>query len=319
MNARLLSTARRLAALARHDTLAASGYLVLLLIILLSLIAPLIAPYNPRNADFSAILQAPSSRHLFGTDSSGMDIFSRMLFAPRIDLAISFAGIALSFIVGTTLGIVSGYYEGRGLLGIASEGVLRIADVVQSFPVFVLAMALVVFAGQQTSNIIIAIAFVTAPLFIRLARGATLAVRRAAYVEAARVAGLRTDYILRRHVLPNAVTPPLIQISGSVGWAILLTAGLSFIGAGVRIPTPELGIMVAEGAPNIISGQWWPSLFPGLMIIVVVTSVAVIGRHVQAVLDPRQRAESSLLRSRASLASAAATPMALASTIGDEA
>ena len=268
----------------------ALGYILTLLIILTAVFAPLIAPFDPIRADPSVYLRAPGWPYLMGTDATGMDIFSRVIYAPRVDLAIALAGTLSSAVIGVALGAVAGYYEGAGGWGALGAGfVMRAADVIQAFPVFVFAIAVVAVMGQSVQSLVIAIAFVNTPIYLRLMRAQTLSTRRLRYVEAAYVAGASDGAILFRHVVPNAIGPVLAQLSVNIGWAILLTAALSFIGAGVEAPTPEWGSMIAMGFQNIVTGHWWPSIFPGLALALTVFSFALIGSSIEVLSDPARR------------------------------
>ena len=274
----------------RRQPLLAFGYLAVLATILLALLAPVIAPFDPEDANAADYLQPPGGRHIRGTVVSGMDIFSRIIHAARIDLTIAVVGTLLSLAIGSPLGLIAGYFSGfKGVWGWLSEGLMRAADVLQAFPVFVLAIALVAALGQSARNVIIAIAFVNAPIYLRLLRTQALSLRERRFVDPARVAGNSELRIVFRHILPNATAPALVQLSVNMGWAVLLTAGLSFVGAGVRVPTPEWGSMVAIGAQNMITGQWWPSLFPGLAIAFTVLGFALIGDSLELMLDPVRR------------------------------
>src|SRR5262245_26779621 len=210
----------------------AIGYFIVIAITLLAIVAPVIAPYSPTEADSANFLQPPSAAHLFGTDNVGMDIFSRAIYAPRIDLTIAVLGTLISAVVGVTIGALVGFYStGRGVRVWLSFGVMRAADVLQAFPVFVFAIALVAALGQSIQTVVLAIAFVNAPIYMRLMRSQVLSIRGMRYVEAAQVAGLSDLQTIRRHIVPNAMAPVLAQLSVNVGWGILLTAALSFIGA----------------------------------------------------------------------------------------
>jgi peptide/nickel transport system permease protein len=211
-----------------------------------------------------------------GTDASGYDIFSRVIAAPRTDLTIALVANGLSLLVGVLLGLIAGYYRNW-----MTELLMRVSDVMQSFPVFISAMVLVALAGRSTANIVIALAFVYAPIYLRLTRSEVLSQRTRGFVEAARALGNSEISIALRHVLPNSLTPALIQASVTVGFAILLTAGLSFVGAGVRPPTPEWGLMISVGANQIILGEWWPSVFPGIAISLTVFGFAVLGNALE--------------------------------------
>lgn len=274
----------------RQQPMLALGYVLVVAIILLSLFAPLIAPYDPEQANPDAVLVPPSSSHLMGTDVSGMDVFSRVIYSGRIDLTIAVFGTLVSVLIGLPLGLIAGYFSGtKGIWGWISEGLMRAADVLQAFPVFVLAIALVAALGASVRNVIIAIAFVNAPIYLRLLRTQALSLRERRFVEAARVAGSSELRIVFRHILPNAAAPAIVQLSVNMGWAVLLTAGLSFVGAGVQVPTPEWGSMIAIGAQNMITGQWWPALFPGIAVALTVLGFALVGDSLELMLDPVRR------------------------------
>ncbi|MGI3900786.1 MAG: ABC transporter permease [Janthinobacterium lividum] len=268
----------------------ALGYAIVLLVVLAAVLAPLVAPYSPVEADASQFLQAPSRAHLFGTDAVGMDIFSRAVYAPRIDLTIAILGTLLSAVVGTVLGALVGFYStGRGPRVWLSFALMRAADVIQAFPVFVFAIALVAALGQSIETVVLAIAFVNMPIYLRLMRSQVLSIRAMRYVEAAAVAGVSDLTTIRRHIVPNAIAPVLAQLSVNVGWGILLTSALSFVGAGVRAPTPEWGSMIAMGFQNVVTGQWWPSVFPGLSLAVTVFGFSLVGASIETFSDPMRR------------------------------
>jgi peptide/nickel transport system permease protein len=239
-----------------------------------------------------SFLEPPSAQHLFGTDNVGMDIFSRAIYAPRIDLTIAVLGTALSAVLGGSIGAWVGYYNsGRGVRVWLSIAVMRAADVIQAFPVFVFAIALVAILGQSIQTVVLAIAFVNAPIYLRLMRSQVLSIRSMRYVEASQVNGLSDFQTIVRHVIPNAMGPVLSQLSINVGWGILLTAALSFIGAGVRAPTPEWGSMIAMGFQNVVTGQWWPSMFPGAMLAITVFGFSLVGASIEVLADPAKRRE----------------------------
>jgi len=261
---------------------AATGLFLLLLQAVSILFAPHIAPFSPVDADPLSATLPPGSAHWFGTDELGMDVFSRVVFATRTNLLISFAAVGASLAIGVPAGLLIGYY--RGFL---SNAVLRVFDFLQSFPIFVLGMALVAVLGQEIWSVVIALGLLFVPMFGRLVRAEVLSLRERPFVAAARCAGANDLEIMLTHILPNAVTPVIVQVSVAIGMAILLTAGLSFIGAGVRMPLPEWGLMVSNGAQQMILGVWWISLFPGLAIVLSVLSFALLADAVRDLTDPR--------------------------------
>lgn len=266
------------------------GIIIIFTIILLAIFAPFITPYHPEEAIPSEFLQPPNAKHWFGTDNYGMDIFSRVIWAPRVDLVIAIGATLLSLVLGIPLGVWAGYYGNRkGWLSTASEWLLRLMDVVQAFPPFVLAMALVTIAGQSITNVILVIAFVNVPVFLRLTRSAVLSIRERSYIEASICVGNPDSRILFKHILPNSLAPALINSSVVMGFSILTTAGLSFIGAGIRIPTAEWGSMISIGATNMTTGEWWTSIFPGIFLGLTVLGFALLGDGLRIYLDPTRR------------------------------
>lgn len=279
------SAAGRAGSLLRRNPRLAVGLFIVVTIGVLALLAPWIAPYSPVEAHPDDVLVPPSTKYWLGTDRSGMDVLSRLIYAPRIDLTIGIAATILAIGIGTPLGVMAGYYRNA-----FSELTMRIADLLQSFPVFVLGMALVVLTGQRIENVVLAIAIVNAPVYARLVRSQAAYVRGRLFIEAARAAGLSDLSIVFRHLLPNSSGPLFAMSSVTMGTAMLLTAGLSFIGAGVRVPTPEWGSMIAVGAPSLMEGgKWWPSVFPGLMLSITVMGFGLIGDSLAEITDPRRR------------------------------
>ncbi|EMZ2329711.1 MULTISPECIES: ABC transporter permease [Klebsiella] len=259
------------------------GLLLLLIQIILILFAPILMPFDPMQADPLTSLQAPSAIHWFGTDINGMDVFSRVIYATRINLLISVVSVFIAFVIGVPLGLIIGYNRSN-----MSSLAMRIFDFIQSFPIFVLGMALVSVTGQEIWNVAVILAVLFIPVFARLIRAEVLSLRDRPFVAAARCSGAGDRQIMFYHLLPNAMLPAMIQVSISIGMAILLTAGLSFVGAGVRMPTPEWGLMVSSGAQQMILGVWWVSLFPGIAIVLSVLSFALLGDAIRDGLDPRK-------------------------------
>jgi peptide/nickel transport system permease protein len=257
------------------------GGVLLLLQVAGMLFAPWITHYSPTAADPVASLEPPSWDHLLGTDESGMDVFARIIYATRINLLIAVTAVVASLLVAVPIGLLIGFY--RGLLPILT---MRLFDFLQSFPVFVLGMALFSVLGQEIWNVAIVLAVLFIPMFARVLRAEVLSLRERPFIGAARCSGATDFRIMFRHILPNAMTPAIVQISISIGMAILLTAGLSFIGAGVRMPTPEWGLMVATGAQQMILGVWWVALFPGVAIVLSVLSFGLLGDAIQTHADP---------------------------------
>ncbi|GAB2182846.1 ABC transporter permease [Roseibium sp. LAB1] len=249
-----------------------------------AVLGPALAPYDPLQTNAASALQAPSWSHWFGTDSLGRDVFSRVIVATRLDLIISVFAVALSFVFGSFLGAVAGY---RG--GWLDVVLNRLLDTIMAFPLFVLAMGIVAALGNSISNIIIATAIINIPFYARLVRAEVNIRREAGFTLAAKLAGNSDTRVLAFHIFPNALPPMMVQVSLNLGWAILNAAGLSFIGLGVRPPTPEWGIMVAEGANFIVSGEWWLALFPGLWLMLAVFTFNLMGDGLRDIVDPRRR------------------------------
>lgn len=261
---------------------------IFVVIVLIAAIGPWLAPQPTTTANPGQRLLPPGAAHWLGTDENGMDVLSRLLAAPRTDVTIALVATLLSVLIGAPLGVLAGYFEGhsRRVVSLAAEGLLRFTDVLQAFPVFILAMVLVAIRGTGSENVVLAVAFVNFPVFLRLVRSEILALRERPFAEAARAVG-RSDLALSFiHLLPNAVPTVVVQLSVTIGFAVLLTAGLSFVGAGVSPPTPELGSMIASGAKFMIIGQWWASLFPGLALGGIVFTFAVMGEILGRVLEP---------------------------------
>jgi peptide/nickel transport system permease protein len=255
-----------------------------LLIALCALLGPAIAPYDPLSSDTAVTLRPPSPAHWFGTDQLGRDIFSRVLVATRLDFTIALASVALVFAMGGLAGIAAGFFGGW-----TDRIVGRISDTIMAFPLFVLAMGIVAALGNTVTNIVIATAIINFPLYVRVARAEANVRREAGFVQAARLSGNGEARILLMHILPNIMPIMMVQISLTMGYAILNAAGLSFIGLGVRPPTPEWGIMVAEGAANIISGEWWIALFPGAALMLAVFCFNLLGDGLRDLVDPQRR------------------------------
>jgi peptide/nickel transport system permease protein len=257
---------------------------VIVLITLLALVAPWVAPYDPDATDALAVLHGPSWRHWLGTDIFGRDQLSRIVWAGRVDLLVALSATAMALTAGAVLGAVSGY---RG--GVVDQLVMRLVDTIMAFPAFILAMGITAAAGNSTINVVVAIAITHVPIYTRLIRGEMLRVREMEYAEAARTAGNPQRRIIFYHLLPNCFPPVIVQATLAMGFAILTVAALSFIGLGIQPPQSEWGAMTAEGASYIVSGEWWIFLFPGLAIMVTVLAFNLVGDTLRDLLDPRLR------------------------------
>ena len=260
-----------------------SGLLFLLLVIL-ALFGPWIVPYDPLASDANSSLQPPSWAHWFGTDQLGRDVLSRVVVATRLDLTIAVLAVALSFIVGSVFGTLAGYFGGW-----TDQVVGRFSDTIMAFPLFVLAMGIVSALGNTVENIVYATAIINLPFYIRVARAEANVRRNAGFITAAKLSGNSDIRLLAVHMYPSLLPPMMVQMSLNMGWAILNAAGLSFIGLGVRPPTAEWGIMVAEGATFIVSGEWWLALFPGAALMLAVFCFNLLGDGLRDLIDPRMR------------------------------
>ena len=260
------------------------AFVLFTVFVLFALIGPWIAPYDPLATNTAIAMQPPSAAHWFGTDAVGRDILSRVIVATRLDFGIAISAVALSFVIGMALGLAAGFFGGWW-----DRIISRLADTIMAFPLFVLAMGIVAALGNSVANIVYATAIINLPFYIRVARAEANIRRNAGFVEAARLTGNSDWRILSHHIFPNILPPAMVQVSLNMGWAILNAAGLSFIGLGVSPPAAEWGIMVAEGAGYIISGEWWVALFPGAVLMLAVFTFNLLGDGLRDLIDPRRR------------------------------
>lgn len=267
-----------------ENPVTALAFALFLVFVLCAVLGPELVPYDPLSSDTAAALTGPSAAHWFGTDQLGRDIFSRVVVASRLDLGIAVCSVALAFGIGTLAGLAAGYCGGW-----IDRIVGRAVDTIMAFPLFVLAMGIVAALGNNVANIVYATAVINLPIYARLARAEANMRRNAGFVEAARLCGNSQVRIVLGQLLPNIMPLMMVQVSLTLGYAILNAAGLSFIGLGVRPPTAEWGIMVAEGASFIVSGQWWVALFPGLALMAAVFSFNLMGDGLRDIVDPRRR------------------------------
>ncbi len=254
------------------------------LLIFVGIFGPWIVPYDPIASNVQNALMPPSAAHWAGTDQLGRDVFSRIIVAAQLDLAIAVSAVGISFALGAVIGALCGYSGGK-----LDRAVGRFVDVLMAFPLFVLAMAMVAALGNRVENIVIATAIINLPFYIRFARAEVNVRRNLGWVEAARACGDSHVSVVLRFLLPNVLPAMVVQMSLNLGWAIINAAGLSFIGLGVKPPTPEWGIMVAEGARFISTGKWWLVALPGLALMLAVLCFNLLGDGLRDILDPRQR------------------------------
>ena len=278
------STLRHTAWVLRGNPVTAVAAAGAALLALVAIFGPSLVPYDPVASDVPQALQAPSALHWFGTDQLGRDVFSRLVVATRLDLAIAVTAVSISFVIGAVIGALCGYAGGK-----LDRAVGRFVDVLMAFPLFVLAMAMVAALGNRVENIVVATAIINLPFYIRFARAEVNIRRNLGWVEAARACGDSHVSVVLRFLLPNVLPGMAVQMSLNLGWAILNAAGLSFIGLGVKPPTPEWGIMVAEGARFISTGRWWLVAFPGLALMFAVLCFNLLGDGLRDILDPRKR------------------------------
>ncbi|MEM7127209.1 MAG: ABC transporter permease [Chloroflexota bacterium] len=271
----------------RRDRIAVICLTVLLLVVIVSILAPTLTPYADQgrgDPDVNSKFIAPSAEHPFGTDQLGRDVLARVLFGARISLIASFSIVVLAMTFGTVLGAVAGYFGGW-----VDEIIMRITDIFLAFPPLLLAITIATVLGPNLQNSILAIALTWWPWYTRIVRGQAVSVRERNFVRAARSMGVGDAAIVRRHIIPNIMTPVLVQATLDLGSALLTMASLSFLGLGVQPPTADWGAMVADGRSHVQAGRWWISVFPGLAIFVTTMSFNLLGDGVQTVVDPRIR------------------------------
>lgn len=266
----------------RENRLLAIGLLMALAIVVVGLLAPVLAPSAPEATHPLQTLHAPSSAHWFGTDQLGRDLYSRVLFGTRISPVIAFLVLVISCGVGIPLGIVAGYYG-----GLVDEVIMRITDVFLAFPALLLALALAAVLPPSLGSVTLAVSVTWWPWYTRLVRGQAASVAGRPFVEGAKASGVSDLRILLRHVLPNSLTPLVVQVSLDVSAVILTVSALSFLGLGAQDPTPEWGLMVSQGQ-LYFPGQWWLVTFPGLAIVMTAVAFNLLGDGLRDVLDPRR-------------------------------
>jgi peptide/nickel transport system permease protein len=277
--------------LLRNPVTVASA-IVLLIVVVVAIFAQALAPYGINEIDVPNALQPPSSAHWFGTDDLGRDVYSRVLVATTVSMQVAVVSVAFAFVVGVTLGIVSGYFGGP-----IDAVLMRIVDVMFAFPVILLALAIIAILGPGLATTMLAIGVVYTPIFARVARGSALAVRVEPFVQVSKTMGTSDAVILRKHVLPNITGPIIVQTSLSLAFAILSEASLSFLGLGVQPPQPSWGRMLFD-AQAFLGQAWWMSVFPGAAIFVTVLAFNLIGDGLRDILDPKQRSVMQARRRR---------------------
>jgi peptide/nickel transport system permease protein len=259
------------------------GSVFFLLIVLIALLAPVLAPHDPVQLDARNSLRSPDREFLLGTDQFGRDILSRIIYGSRISVTMGLVAVSISVTGGTILGLMAGYYRGATDMLVG-----RLVDVMLAFPGILLALVIIAILGPDLMNAMIAVGISATPLYIRVVRGSVMSVAQLEYIEAARVSGANNLRILVRHVLPNVSAPIIVLASLGIPSAIIAGAALSFLGLGVKPPTPDWGEMLSSGR-QFMSVAWWLSTFPGIAIVLLVLAINLLGDGLRDALDPRVR------------------------------
>lgn len=257
------------------------GLAILFILLVVAILAPVLAPFDPVRLNAGDYLMPPNAEHPFGTDQFGRDVFSRVLYGARPSLTVGFISVAIASVFGVVIGLYAGYYGGH-----VDDVLMRLIDIMLAFPGILLAMAIVSVLGPSLANLMIAVGISAIPSYARLTRGSVLAAREEVYVVAARSIGVPNRLILPRHILPNVVAPIIVAATLGIGTSILWAAALSFLGMGSQPPDPEWGRMLSEGR-QYLRDHWWISTFPGLAIMITVLSVNLLGDGLRDALDPR--------------------------------
>lgn len=267
---------------------AVAGLVVILLFFAAALLAPLLSPYDPLAQDLNRRLQGPSSAHLLGTDDFGRDILSRVMYGARISLTVGFMSVGIAVIGGLLLGLVAGFYTTGRWGRMIDIIIMRTSDILLAFPAVLLAIAIVTAFGPGLRNAMLAIAIIYLPRFIRIVRAAILVEKEHTYIEAGQALGMSHRRLLLRHLLPNVISPVIVQATLGLAEAIIEAAALSFLGLGATPPTPEWGAMLSEGRSYLRLAPW-VTFFPGMAIFLIVVSFNLLGDGLRDALDPRLR------------------------------
>ncbi|AND83770.1 ABC transporter permease subunit [Clostridium tyrobutyricum] len=265
----------------RKNPMTILGLSIIVIMALLAIFAPYISSYNPTEMNVLDRFQEPSLKHLFGTDEVGRDILTRVIYGTRISLTTGISVVVMAGVIGVFIGSVCGYFGGY-----VDQVVMRIMDMILAFPTLILAMVLAATLGASLFNVMLAIAIVKIPVYVRLSRGEALVVKNNLYVKAARTFGLSNLYVIFRHIIPNVITPIIIQLTLDLGDTILLVATLGFLGLGAKPPTPEWGTMISTGFKYMLE-QWWYPTFPGIAVFLASTGFNLIGDGLRDILDPK--------------------------------
>lgn len=264
---------------------ALAGLVFIVAVIIFSLFAPFIAPYNPSHIDTKNILSSPSKGHLFGTDTLGRDIFSRIVYGSRISLSIGFIAVGIAVLIGITFGSIAGYYGGK-----TDSVIMRFVDIMLCFPTLFLILAVIAILEPSIFNIMVVIGATGWMGVARLIRAEILTLKERDYVAAAKVMGASDTWIILRHLIPNAIGPVLVSATLGIGGAILVESSLSFLGIGVQPPTPSWGNILMDGK-STLGIAWWLTIFPGVFILLTVLAYNLLGEGLRDILEPRLKDE----------------------------
>lgn len=265
----------------KKNKMAMAGLVILAILFLTAIFAPFIAPYSFDTTDYGNTFQQPSAQHLFGTDEFGRDIFSRVVYGARLSLSVGFIAVAISVLIGGTLGAIAGFYQKQ-----VDNLIMRFMDILLAIPQFLLAISIVAVLGPGLFNLMIAVGISSIPRYARIVRATTMTIKGEEYIEAAVASGTSDAGIIFKHILPNCMAPLTVQISLGIADAILMAAGLSFIGLGIQPPAPEWGAMLSGGR-NYIRGWAYMTYFPGLAIFFTTLSLNLVGDGLRDALDPK--------------------------------
>ena len=263
------------------NKLAITGAAIIMFLLIIAVFAPLIAPYDLARQEILHRLEAPSARHLLGTDELGRDVFSRIIFGTRISLMVGFVATGISLLIGVTLGLVSGFFGNR-----TDAIIMRIVDIFLCIPTFFLILMVIAFLKPSIWNVMIVIGLTSWPGLTRMIRGECLSIKEREYIQAAKVLGMSNLRIMFVHLLPNVIVPVIVSATLGIGGAILTESALSFLGLGVQPPSPSWGNILTSGK-DYINIAWWLSVYPGLAILITVLAYNLLGESLRDVFDPR--------------------------------
>ncbi len=268
------------------NSLVVLGCLIIMALLFMTFFPKQFTSYDPIRIDLSKKLEKPGIGHFFGTDSLGRDMFSRIVHGSKVSVIIAISCVLIGSLFGVSLGVMAGFFGGK-----TDELLMRVMDLIMSFPSLILAMVIAAALGPGIRSAIYAVGFVQIPIYARIARASTLYVKEQIFVTASISLGAKSHRVIFIHILPNILSPIIVQATLGLGSAILTVSGLSFLGLGAQPPVPEWGQMIAEGRAFIVSGEWWVATFPGLAIMLTVMSFNFVGDGLRDILDPRLRGE----------------------------